>query len=761
MDVKKALLDFATKQMPPISPTEQVALEGVSLENVPPLNQTLHGKPDWKGLYALGLPKLSDDAQEFLDTKTREFCESVDIAQIEEDNDLSEGNWKYLADNKFFGMVIKKKWGGLGLGELDHSAVVKMVATRNPAAAVTVMVPNSLGPGKLLQDYGTEEQKEKFLPKLATGDYLPCFALTSPKNGSDAANPDTKGTLFEKEDGSFAIRIKGDKRYITLAPRANLPGVAFSLEIAPELQEKLIAQGQGHIVEQVKKIPTTVALEERGAPGLTMGRRHEPGSPFLNGPIVFDDVEISVDQIIGGFDQAGKGWKMLMECLGVGRAISLPTVSAGGAELCTMATSAYSMARQQFGMPIGKFDGVKTVLGEMAGLTYLIESARVVGAQMVDAGHNTTTLSAMTKSETTEMERLVVDHAMDIFGGAAIQEGPQNIIKPYYKAVPVGITVEGANLVTKNLAVFGQGATMNHKHVRPMMEAIANKDKDALWNVGTDVAKDLAKKVAKSAWMSATDGRGSDMGGADVAPEVKRLHQQVNRLSASFAVAADASMYHLGGALKRKEDVSRRLGQSWTMLNFAAMSLKHWDDQGRNKEDLPLVNWAVKHCLHEAEEQLVDLFDNYPTNKLKFFREGVKGVLANPKKAAVEFLVVSFLKSAKWGVETAAHVGGHYKKPDDDVTHKVAELITTDSSTRQRLFKDVFVSKNSNDPVKKLEFAFKFFSAPFYQDMERKARKHPEAMDQREKKLLEQINELRNDIVAVDSFESKYSAPQM
>ncbi len=730
--LKKQLAHFMKAQLPPVSPTEQVALNGLSLDDLPWANKTLHGTMDWDGLYGLGKSGLSAEEQAFLAGPTQKLCLMIDDWVVRQKNDLTEDVWDFMRENKFFGMVISKEEGGLGFSAQGHSAVVKMIGTHSPAAAVAVMVPNSLGPGELLHRYGTKEQKEKYLPGLAAGKLIPCFALTGPNNGSDASEPETTGELFEKEDGSLGIRIDGSKRYITLAPGADLVGVAFSLKISPEMEQKLNDRGMGDLVERVKSIPTTVALMERGAPGMTIGKRHDPGVAFLNGPIEFDNAVISTDQIIGGLEQAGNGWKMLMECLGVGRAISLPTISNAGSQRATMTTSAYSAVRTQFGLPIAKFDGVSTVIGEMAGLTYLTEAARVVGAQMVDAGQNTTILSAMTKSGATEMNRTVINHAMDIQAGKAIQDGPSNVIRSFYDAIPVGITVEGANLMTKNLIIFGQGATMSHPHIRNIMEKAANNDADGLWNEVKGVVSDFSGNIGKSILLSLTDGRGMGVENSYViSPEVKRLHQKTDRLCAAFSVAADCSMYHLTGSLKRKEDISRRLGDAWTMLNFAAMALKHWDDQGRKKDDLPLVNWGVQYSLHHAEKALDDLMVNYPN------------------KAIATFMRVA----------TGMPFGGRYRMPSDKLTHAVADLVTAPSPSRDRLLAGTFVSRQPGNPVRKLEDTFKLCASREMQQTERRARKGEE-LTPAETKDLATMRGMRDQVVAVDShIDQKYYNP--
>jgi acyl-CoA dehydrogenase len=631
------------------------------------------GKPDWKKLLAYPEPKLSAEEQAFLDGPCDEVCAMVDDWEVTHERyDLPPQVWQYLKDKGFFGMIIPKKYGGLGFSALGHSAVVMKLSTRSNALGVTVMVPNSLGPAELLLHYGTEEQKNHYLPRLAKGLEIPCFALTSPEAGSDAASiPDygvvCKGTYQGKE--VLGMRVTWDKRYITLGPVATLLGLAFRLYDP----EKLLGDKED--------LGITCALVPTNHPGVNIGRRHLPlNAVFQNGPNHGKDVFMPIEWIIGGKEYAGKGWMMLMGCLAAGRSISLPTSSVGGAKALARATGAYARVRSQFKTPIGRLEGVEEALGRIAANTYMMDAVRVMTAGAVDLGEKPAVISAIAKYHMTERARLCVNDAMDIHGGKGICLGPNNWVGRGYQVMPVGITVEGANILTRTLIIFGQGAIRCHPYVLREMRAAkeltgraASVEFDDAFT--SHVGHTISNGVRAFAY-------GLTRGAIAPAPagashETAHYYRGVARLSAAFAFLADVSMLAMGGALKKKEKISGRLGDVLSMMYLASATLKRFEAQGRLDEDLPLVRWSVRDALYQAQQAIDMILSNFPVKALATVLRWVIFPLGTP-----------------------------FRPPLDSRNRKSAKIILEPGAARDRLTAGIFRPRAEGDPAAILEAAF-------------------------------------------------------
>jgi acyl-CoA dehydrogenase len=633
--------------LPSMSQTEKEALEAGTVWWD---GELFTGAPRWQKLLAAKPPQLTAEEQAFLDGPCMQLCAMLDDWNItHERGDLPPQVWDFLKSRGFFAMIIPKKYGGLEFSAYAHSCVLSMLASRSTTCSSTVAVPNSLGPAELLNHYGTEEQKEYYLPRLARGEEVPCFALTGPRAGSDAGSiPDTgvvcRGTWQGRE--VVGLRLNFTKRYITLAPVATVIGLAFRM-FDPD---KLLGDKAD--------LGITVALVPRGTPGISIGRRHFPMNvPFQNGPIQGKDVFVPLDFIVGGPKLAGAGWRMLVEQLSVGRCISLPSSATGGAKAGVWATGAYARIRTQFNMPVGRFEGVEAVLARMVGLTYTMDAARAVTAGAIDGGEKPSVPSAMLKYHVTEMGRQVANDAMDIHGGKGICLGPSNYLGRGYEIVPVAITVEGANLLTRNLIIFGQGAIRCHPFVLREMTAARNPDRRAgvqefdralFGHIGFTISN-----AVRSFVMALTHARFTR---APVKGPTARYYQHVVRFSASFAFAVDVAMLTLGGYLKKKENLSARLGDVLSCMYLASMVLKHHENQGRREEDLPMVEWACRNLLYDAQERLHGFLRNFPNR----FLAAVMRILIFPR-------------------------GRIYSAPDDRLGRTVAALVTSPTTARERL----------------------------------------------------------------------------
>jgi acyl-CoA dehydrogenase len=655
--------------LPDMSSTEKEAIDAGSVWWDADL---FSGRPDWNKLLAIPAPRLSAEEQAFLDGPVEELCAMCNDWEItHERQDLPPQVWQFIKDKGFLGMIIPKRYGGLGFSALAHSAVVMKLSTRSGAAAISVMVPNSLGPAELLLHYGTEEQRNHYLPRLAKGLEVPCFALTNPEAGSDAASiPDygivCKGTWQGRE--MLGMRVTWDKRYITLGPVATLLGLAFRLYDP----EKLLG-GKEDLGITCALVPTNTA-------GVNIGRRHLPlNQVFQNGPNSGKDVFMPLDWIIGGPEYAGKGWMMLMGCLAAGRAISLPTSSVGGVKALTRFTGAYARVRSQFKTPIGKLEGVEEALGRIAAHCYMMDATRIMTAGAVDLGEKPAVLSAIAKYHMTERARLCVNDAMDIHGGKGICLGPNNWVGRGYQMTPIAITVEGANILTRTLIIFGQGAIRAHPYVlremraaKEMQGAEASREfDDAITShIGHVISNGVRAFVhgITSSRLAQTPRNG--------APETMHYYRFTSRLSAAFAFLADLSMLAMGGALKRKEKISGRLGDVLSMLYLVSATLKRYEDQGRIREDLPLIRWAVRDALYHAQHAIDQILSNFPVKPLARF--------------------------LRW---TLFPLGMSFRPPLDSRNHECAKIALEPGAARDRLTAGMYVPKG-DDATGVLEAAF-------------------------------------------------------
>jgi len=656
------------KILPPMSDTERQALEaGDTWWDA----QLFTGKPDWKQLLDTPEPRLTDEEQAFVDGPVQSLCQMVDDWQItHHEHRIPDNVLQFMKEQKFFGMIIPKKHGGLEFSALAHSSVVVKLASRSISAAVTVMVPNSLGPAELILEYGTDEQKEFYLPRLANGDEIPCFALTGPEAGSDAgAMTDTGIVCYGKYDGQpdvLGIRLNWKKRYITLAPVATLLGLAFRLE------------DPGNLLGKGPRPGITCALVPTDLPGVEIGNRHYPlNQAFQNGPTEGHDVFIPVDSIIGGAERAGQGWQMLMESLAVGRSISLPSLSVGAAKMASRAAGAYARIREQFGLPIGRFEGVQERLARIAACTYMMDAARIMTLGAIDRGHRPSVLSAIVKQQLTENMRMVINDAMDIQGGSAISLGPRNIFGRIYEALPISITVEGANILTRSLIIFGQGAVRCHPYVyREMAAANNTNNKAALREFDSALFGHIGMSLSNSMrafWLGLTNGRTANVPvqGAD-----RRYLQQLDRMSAAFALVSDFSMLTLGGSLKRKEHISARLADVFSLLYLTSATIKRFQADGEPDEDVPLLKAACHDAFYTMQERLHGVMRNLPVPL-------VGGLL-------------------RWLVFPR---GRAYSAPYDAFLKEAAEVLLSPSDARDRLTQGIFISGDTNDQTGLLEDA--------------------------------------------------------
>ena len=654
------------KALPPMSSTEREAIEAGTVWWDAEL---FAGNPNWDKLLAIRFPTLTADEQAFLDGPVEELCAMLDDWLITDSlRDLPEPVWRFLKDYRFFGMIIPEEYGGLGFSALAHSCVVVKIASRSVSAAVTVMVPNSLGPAELLLHYGTKAQKDQHLPGLANGSEIPCFALTGPEAGSDAgAIPDVGVVCRGEFDGEdiIGIRLNWDKRYITLGPVATLLGLAFKLHDPDNL---IGDDGEPGI---------TVALIPTATPGVTIGRRHRPmDQAFFNGPNQGKDVFIPVDWIIGGPDMAGKGWMMLMESLAAGRSISLPALSTGSGKVASRVTGAYAAIRRQFKTPVGQFEGVQEALARIGGNAYLMEATRIMTAGAIDLGEKPSVISAIAKYHLTERMRQVVNDAMDIHGGRGICVGPRNYLAGAYQGVPIGITVEGANILTRSLIIFGQGAIRCHPYVLKEMEAAADSDPvSSLREFDRNLFAHIGFTVSNAARAFVLGLTGARFISPPVPGSIGDYYRQFSRMSAALAISADVAMLLYGGRLKRLERLSARLGDVLSFLYLASAALKRFEDQGRQQADRPLLHWVCRDALHQIQTAFDELFGNLPNR-----------------------LAGKLLRNLVFPTGLA------YQAPNDANDRRVARLLLRPSAARDRLTDGIYLG-TAEDPIGRVEDA--------------------------------------------------------
>ncbi|MGN6085518.1 acyl-CoA dehydrogenase [Trinickia sp.] len=663
--ISRGVLALFRRALPEMSSTERDAIEAGTVWWDAEL---FTGRPDWDTLLAHGPPALSDEERAFVDDDCARLADLADDWETTARwQDLSPQAWAYVKRQGFLGMIIDKQYGGKGFSAFAHSQVVMKLASRSSAATVSVMVPNSLGPAELLLHYGTDAQKAHYLPRLARGEEIPCFALTNPYAGSDAAAIPDVGIacqgLHEGRD-TLGFRVTWDKRYITLGPIATVLGLAFRV------------RDPDRLLGDDEEPGITCALIPTSHPGVAIGRRHWPlNAVFQNGPNSGNDVFIPIDWVIGGAAQVGNGWRMLMECLAAGRAISLPSAGVGTAKLAVRATSAYAALRRQFRTPIGQFEGIHEALGRMAGNLYVMDAMRRLCAQAVDLGEKPAVLSAIAKYHVTERARRVVNDAMDIVGGKGICLGPSNFLARAYQQLPISITVEGANILTRSLIIFGQGSIRCHPYLLKEMSAARDVDErrasiafdHALFRHAAFLASNALRSFVHGITCGAFLRKPS---GASAV--LSNYYRAVTRLCIAFAFVADVSMLLLGGALKRRERLSARLGDVLSQLVLMSATLKRFEDEGAHAEDLPFVRWGLKDALLAADQALDGLFANYPNR----FAAAIIRAIAFP-------------------------FGLRRRPPSDGLVSTLALLVQTPCGARDRLLADSHVpaQADSNDPI--------------------------------------------------------------
>ncbi|UNU88477.1 acyl-CoA dehydrogenase FadE [Aeromonas dhakensis] len=663
----KPLFKLYKSIMPEMSRTEKEAIEAGTTWWEADL---FAGNPDWKKLHAIPVSTLSAEEQAFLDGPVEEVCRMVNDWEVTHERaDLSPEVWQYLKDNKFFAMIIKKKYGGLEFSAYAQSCVLQKLCGASAVLASTVGVPNSLGPGELLQHYGTDEQKDYYLPRLAVGKEIPCFALTSPEAGSDAGSIPDFGIVCKGEwEGRevLGMRLTWNKRYITLAPIATVLGLAFKLR-DPE-----------HLLGDEEELGITCALIPTHIKGVEIGRRHFPlNVPFQNGPTRGKDVFVPLDFIIGGPAMAGQGWRMLVECLSVGRGITLPSNSTGGVKMLALASGAYSRIRRQFKLPIGKMEGIEEPLARIGGNAYIMGAAAKLTVTGIDLGEKPSVISAIVKYHLTDRAQKCIIDAMDIHGGKAICMGPNNYLARGYQGAPIAVTVEGANILTRSMIIYGQGAIRCHPYVLPEMLAASHPDQEqALKDFDKAVFSHVGfaiSNLVRSFWLGLT---GARFAAAPFKDQTKGYYQQLSRLSANLAFLSDMAMGTLGGELKRKERVSARLGDVLSQLYLASSALKRYQDEGRQHADLPLLHWALQDALFKAQEAIDELLRNFPNRWIGL---------------ALRVIVLP--------------LGRDLKRPSDKLDNQVARLLQTPSETRSRLAQGQYLTREEGNPFGLLEQA--------------------------------------------------------
>jgi acyl-CoA dehydrogenase len=728
--ISRLLLRWYRGRLPAMSQTEREAIDAGTVWWDAEL---FSGRPDWAKLLAVPQPKLTAEEQSFLDNETEQLCAMVsDWETTEIYQDLPPQAWQFIKDKGFLGMIIPKRYGGREFSATMHSQVIQKLASRCGVAAVHVMVPNSLGPAELLLNYGTEEQKNHYLPRLAKGLEIPCFGLTSPHAGSDAAAiPDFGIVCKGSWEGNeiLGMRVTWEKRYITLGPISTLLGLAFRL------------RDPDHLLGKQVDVGITCALVPSHTPGVNIGRRHNPlNAVFQNGPNWGKDVFMPLDWIIGGPKMAGQGWRMLMECLAAGRSISLPSSSTGYCKLAARATGAYARVRSQFKTPIGKFEGIEEPLARIGANLYTMDAARAMTAGAVDLGEKPSVISAIVKYHLTERGRALVNDAMDILGGKGICLGPNNFIGRSYQQLPIAITVEGANILTRNLIVFGQGAIRCHPYVLREMQAARDGDLAAFDRALFGHVRHVVANEARAFFTAITGSRFVSVPSA-AAPQARRYYQHLTRMSSALAYAADISMLALGGSLKRRERISARLGDVLSMLYLASATLKRFEDEGRQEADLPLLRWSLEDALARAADALHGALANFPV----------------PFVGALLRLAIFPL-------------GRRFAPPSDALGHAVARLLIAPSSTRDRLCAGMYLPRAESDPLGCLEAALDAaIRAEAVEARIRAAQKSglvggsgPEELAQgafaakiisgEELSLLKRAAQLRDEVIRVDDF---------
>lgn len=714
----KPVFKWAKNALPHLSETERAALEAGDIWWDAEL---FTGNPDWSQLLKTPKPQLSKEERDFIDGPVNELCRMLNDWQINWTlKDLPADVWDFIKKNKFFAIIIPRKSGGLEFSAYAHSEIVRKIASRSVVAAVTVMVPNSLGPGELLMHFGTDEQRDYWLPRLAAGTEIPCFGLTSPEAGSDAAAMVDRGTVcrgtYEGKD-VLGIRLNWHKRYTTLGPVATVLGLAFKLH------------DPDHLLGAEEDLGITVALVPTHLADIKIGRRHLPAyQMFQNGPSTGTDVFIPLSLVIGGKKQVGQGWKMLMTALAAGRGISLPSLSAAATAFTARTAGAYACVRRQFNIPISKFEGVEELLGRMAGKAYLLDAGRHLTCAGLDTGHKPAVIAAIMKSHATELMRESINDAMDIHGGKTVMDGPSNYLGGLYRAIPIGITVEGANIMTRNLMIFGQGSIRCHPWLLKEMTALEEKDQEkALQDFDTAFWGHVGHsfRTLGRAWLRSWTGSLVSPAPASVAAKVRPYYKQLGRYAANFALLSDIAFLTLGKDLKRKEMISARLGDIFSQLYFLSAVLKRWEDEGRQENDLPLV----KHCMESGFVTIADCYD---------------AVLRNlPNRICAAF--VRFI---------AQPLGSCQRRPSDHLVKKCAAILLSPSETRDRLTSGLYAG-DKEDAVAQLEKAFDL--AIKAEPLRAKLKK--ETLTAAETEIIKNADAALAQVIAVDDFSSEELFP--
>ncbi len=731
-------LKFFKRVLPAMSQTEREALDAGTVWWEAEL---FKGKPDWRQLQSIPKPTLTEEEQAFLDGPVNEVCAMTNDHQITHElADLPPEIWQYLKDNKFFAMIIKKEYGGLAFSAYAQSLVLQKLTGVSGVLSSTVGVPNSLGPGELLQHYGTQEQKNYYLPRLAVGKEIPCFALTSPEAGSDAGSIPDYGVVCKGEwQGKevLGMRLTWNKRYITLAPVATVLGLAFKL------------QDPDNLLGEEQELGITCALIPTNIDGVETGRRHFPlNVPFQNGPTKGNDVFVPLDFIIGGPKMAGQGWRMLVECLSVGRGITLPSNSTGGIKTAALATGAYARIRRQFKQPIGHMEGIEEPLARLAGNAYVMDAASSLTVAAIDMGQKPSVISAIVKYHCTHRGQKSIIDAMDIVGGKGICLGPSNFLARGYQGAPIAITVEGANILTRSMIIYGQGAIRCHPYILAEMNAAHSDEPDSLAQFDQALMGHIGfamSNFSRSLWLGISDGLGSDSPSSD---ETRRYYQQLNRYSANMALLSDISMAVLGGSLKRKERLSARLGDILSQLYLASATLKRFENEGKQAEDLPLLAWGMQDCLFQAEKAIDEFLVNFPNPWL--------GKL-------LRFVILPY--------------GRVRQLPSDHLDHKVAALLQTPNASRSRIGRNQYLLPTGSNPAGKLEYALETIlkAEPLFQRVCEKIQKRKPFMylddiakiglengvlTQEEADVLILAEQLRLETINVDDFDFNALAAQ-
>lgn len=655
------LLKSIADQLPKMSETETIALQAgtVGFDR-----ELFSGRPNWSKWFKRPLPKLTPIEQNFLDGPVNTLCEMLNEWEISHiHKDLPKEVWDFLKKERFFGIIIPKHYGGLEFSAFAHSEILTKISSCSLTASSTVAVPNSLGPAELIHRYGTKEQKEYYLPRLANGIEIPCFALTNKEAGSDAtAIPDNGVICRDLFEGNevLGIRLNWEKRYITLAPIATLLGLAFKL------------YDPDHLISDKTNLGITCALVPTHFPGISIGARHKPlFTPFQNGPTTGKNVFIPLDYIIGGLEMAGQGWRMLVECLSTGRAISLPSSASGASKMLTAVSSAYARTRRQFKQPIGKFGGIEEVLASIAGNTFLIDCMRSMTAACIDQNESPSVLGAIAKCYSTEKYRKIASDAMDIQGGKGVMLGPRNYTAYKYINAPISITVEGANILTRSMIIFGQGVMRSHPFIMEEMNALKlNDENESLQTFDRVIMSHISYTINNAAGAFVL-GLRSIRSSSSYLPEL-------NRASAAFALMSDISLLILGGKLKFNEKLSGRFSDMLAMMYLASCALKFYENLGRPKSDRPLMDWVIQETLSIFWNQMDELLKNFPNRIIALLLR----VIIMP-------------------------LGKQMSKPSDKLTKELATLVLSPSTTRSKIIHGMYMSEKSYKPHVLLEQAFK------------------------------------------------------